>query len=163
MCRPMITQEFLHKHFNYCNGDLVRKISPRKRYANPELSEYLCIVVNGKAYKTHRMIFLYHHGYLPKQIDHIDSNKHNNQIENLRECLPSHNSMNIGLRKDNTTGIKGVVWEKDRMKWRVRVHMNQKKVYSGRFIDKELADLVAVMAREKYHKEFANHGVQYGC
>ena len=159
----MITKDILHKNFKYLNGDLVRKVSPRQRYAKPESSEYLCTTVFGKIYRTHRLIFLYHHGYMPKQIDHIDGNKYNNMIENLRECLPCQNSQNIGVKKNNTSGIKGVVWESKRNKWRVRINAQGKNVYSGRFEDKELAELVAVMAREKYHHTFANHGVQYAC
>ena len=155
----MITKDFLHNNFLYLNGDLVRKVSPRQRYSKPELSEYLCTTVFGKTYKTHRLIFLYHHGYMPKQVDHIDGNKYNNMIENLRECLPCHNSQNIGVKKNNTSGIKGVIWESERNKWRVRINAQGKNVYSGRFEDIELAELVAIEARNKYHKEFANHGV----
>lgn len=155
----MITKDFLHKYFDYCNGDLIRKVFARKRYAKPKSSEYLCTVILGKTYKTHRLIFLYHYGYLPKQIDHIDGNKFNNNIENLRECLPCHNSQNIGIKKNNNSGLKGIAWENNRRKWRVRVNSHGKNVYSGRFKDLELAELVAIEARNKYHKEFANHGV----
>lgn len=154
----MITQQHLHELFDYVEGDLVRKVSPRKRYAKQECSEYLSTVIDGKPYRTHRLIYLYHHGHMPKQIDHIDGNKYNNRIENLRECLPSHNSMNIGVKKNNTTGAKGVTWEAVRQKWRTRVCVHGKTVFSGRFDDFELAELVAIEAREKYHGAFANHG-----
>ena len=155
----MVTQKRLHELFKYQNGDLIRKKSPRKRYASPEKSEYLCTCVDGVSYKTHKLVFLYHYGFIPKQIDHIDGNKHNNFIKNLRGCLPSNNSMNIGIRSDNSSGVKGVAWEPKRKKWRVRVCAQGKTMYSGRFEDIELAELVAIEARNKYHKEYANHGV----
>jgi hypothetical protein len=155
----MVTKDILRELFNYQNGDLVRKTLPRKRYANAKKSEYLSTFVNGVYYRTHKLVFLYHYGYIPKQIDHIDNNKHNNCVENLRECLPSNNSMNIGIRSDNSSGVKGVAWEPKRKKWRVRVCAQGKTMYSGRFEDIELAELVAIEARNKYHKEYANHGV----
>lgn len=155
----MITQQRLRELFDYVDGELVRKVSPRRRYAKRDCTEYLCTVIDKKVYRTHRLIYLYHHGYMPKQIDHIDGNKYNNRVENLRECLPSNNSMNIGVKKNNTTGFKGVTWEKARNKWRTRVCVQGKTVYSGRFDDIELAELVAVEARNKYHGPFANHGI----
>lgn len=158
----MITKSRLHELFDYQNGELVRKKFARKRYADPLKSEYLMTLADKKYYKTHRLIYMYHYGYMPKQLDHIDGDKHNNRIENLRECLPSNNSMNIGVKLNNTSGIKGVVWEPSRNKWRTRVCVQGKTVFSGRFNDLELAELVAIEARNKYHKEFANHGVKYG-
>lgn len=154
----MITQDFLRDHFTYVDGELVRKKSARRRYAASDRSEYLCTVIEGKTYKTHRLIYLYHYGTMPTQIDHIDGDKYNNRIENLRECLPSNNSMNIGVKKNNTTGFKGIVWEASRKKWRTRVCVRGKTVFSARFDDLELAELVATMAREKHHGAFANHG-----
>jgi hypothetical protein len=154
----MLTKELLHTYFEYCDGDLIRKDSLRKRKTTPRKSEYATTMFLGKVYKTHRLIYMYHYGYMPKQIDHIDGNKYNNQVENLRACLPSNNSMNIGIRKNSATGFKGVTWEPNRQKWRARVCVQSKTVFSGRFDDLELADLVATEAREKYHGAFANHG-----
>ena len=154
----MITQEFLRDMFTYVDGELVRKNSPRKRYAKRTKSEYLCTVIAGRTYKTHRLIYMYHYGTMPHQVDHADGNKHNNRVENLRACAPSNNSMNIGIKKNNTTGFKGIVWEPSRNKWRTRICLQGKTVFSARFDDIELADLVATMAREKYHGVFANHG-----
>lgn len=158
----MITQEILKKHFRYLDGYFIRIDSKRKSDPRNIKSEYQTTMFKGKLYKTHRLIFMYHHGYIPEQVDHIDGNKHNNKIENLRPATQSKNSMNIKLRSDNTSGSKNVYWEGDRKKWRVIVHKQGRSVYSKRFDDKELADLVAIMAREKYHKEFANHGNYLG-
>ena len=62
----------------------------------------------GKKYLVHRAIFLLTNGYLPEMVDHKDQDKVNNLPENLREATRSENSMNTGVRKDNTTGVKGV-------------------------------------------------------
>ena len=93
------------------------------------------------------------------QIEHIDGNKHNNKIDNLRPCKPSENSMNIGTRKNNAIGIKNVQWEKSRKKWRVRIHANGSMVYCGRFDNLEAATKAATESRNKYHGAYANHGV----
>jgi len=152
----MITQKHLHELFVYENGHLVRN---GKIAGNVNKRGYRVICVNYKVYKAHRLVFLYNHGYLPEQVDHIDGNKLNNCIENLRAANNSVNMINRGFMKNNTSGSKGVFWCKNHQKWRVAVRINKKLKSFNRFVDKELADLVAVMAREKYHKEFANHGV----
>ena len=54
------------------------------------------------------MIFLYHKGYLPKVVDHLDTNTRNCFIVNLREAKEKGNSYNQGLPNHNTTGYKGV-------------------------------------------------------
>lgn len=67
----------------------------------------------------HRMIFLYHKGYLPRKVDHHDRDKLNNKIENLRDANDVINAMNVGLSKNNTSGYKGV--SKYKGKWRARL------------------------------------------
>jgi hypothetical protein len=156
----MVTQQELRDMFDYIDGNLIRKVGGHSRKPDGHhKGEYRVILFNARTYKTHRMIFLYHHGYLPNQIDHIDGNKHNNRIENLRECKPSENSMNIKTRKDSESGLKNVHWESSRRKWRVRIHVNGKVVYSSRFDDLEAAKNAATEARNQYHGEYANHGV----
>ena len=79
-------------------------------------------------------------------------------FENLRASTRHQNNQNVRLIKTNVSGMKGVSWDKQKQKWRVQVGINGKQKLFGHYKDAELADLVAVMAREKYHKEFANHG-----
>ena len=98
-----------------------------------------------------------HYGYLPKYIDHVDGDSVNNRIENLREATNQQNAYNQKLRKNSTSGVKGVNWDKDTNKWRVRIQINGKHTHIGSFEDLMLAELVAVEARDKYHKEFARH------
>lgn len=113
--------------------------------------------VNGKRYANHRLIFLMHHGYLPEFIDHIDGNRSNNCIDNLRPASRQQNNCNAHIRSDNTSGIKGVNWHKKTGKWTVRVQTNKKREWLGLFDDLELAQLVAIEARNKYHEEFAKN------
>lgn len=87
----------------------------------------------GTHINEHRLIFLYHYGYLPKEIDHIDRDGFNNKIENLRDVTRSQNNLNHNVRKTNKTGIKGVYWHKQTRKWSGSLTINKKKIYLGLF------------------------------
>lgn len=115
------------------------------------------IEFNQKNYKAHRLIFLLNHGYLPKYIDHIDGNPRNNKIENLREATHQQNLFNTKLRKDNTSGYKGVSFVKNLNKWLAQSTLNGKNYYLGIFINKDDAINAAKNFREANHKEFARH------
>jgi hypothetical protein len=162
----MITQELLKQQFEYKNDGLfVRKSTGNLVVCNQTKGHrYLRVFVCGKAYALHRLIFLYHHGYLPKIIDHIDGNRSNNRIENLRDCTQSENCLNSKHRKTSTSPYKNVYLQKSanhqphwKQKWTVSITVNRKRKYIGSFEDVELADLVATEARDLYHGAFARH------
>lgn len=111
----------------------------------------------GGSVSVHRVIFAMHHGYFPKEVDHINGNKLDNRVENLRAVSRSQNKMNTGINKQNKSGCKNVYPHKD--KWGVKIVVEKKNLYLGLYEDLELADLVAHAAREKYHGAYANHGV----
>ena len=89
---------------------------------------YRAVSVKGKEYMEHRVIFMFHHGYFPEEVDHIDGNKSNNRIENLRECTDSENSQNRGLSVLNNSGTKGVSFDKETNKWRSTIKINGKQI-----------------------------------
>jgi len=89
--------------------------------------------VNKKTVYVHRMIFLLHHGYIPKIIDHIDGDSTNNKIENLREATQHQNCANALLSKANTSGYKGVTFNKRRQMWMAQVHVHGKNKNLGCF------------------------------
>lgn len=160
-----LTYEYLHELFEYRDGDIYRKKSVSslgrayKKAGCLGKSGYLQTVINKKHYSNHRLIFLMHHGYLPvspKMVDHINGNKLDNRIENLRESTRSQNAMNCKIRKTNTTGYKNVYWAKARNKWQVSVKVEGKNKHIGFFDDINLAKLAAQEARNKYYGEFAN-------
>jgi hypothetical protein len=158
----MLTQKEAQECFDYKDGILYWKFraANRIKVGSPAGSidpstGYHKTYVYGKFYKTHRVIFLYHHGYLPEFVDHIDGNKINNKIENLRPTTKSQNAMNQKVRADNKSGTKGVRWHKRDKKWLVELKVNSKSHSFGYFEDKELAELVAVEATNKLHQEFS--------
>jgi len=120
-------------------------------------AEYRRTRINGKLMSLHRVIFFNHYGWCPDEVDHIDGNRYNNDISNLRPATREENTQNAKLRKDNVIGIKGISWHKASKKWRVQVRAYKSVVCDEYVNDLELAELIAVEARDKYHKEFARH------
>lgn len=163
-----ITQERLRELFEYKeNGTFVRKISTSNRVKSGDLvgwktvnGRYLGLSINGKKEFMHRMVFLYHYGYIPECIDHIDGDGTNNRIENLRAASRQQNMLNVKGFANTKSGIKNVHWSHSSQKWEVRCRVNKKIKHIGVFEDLELAELVAIEARNKYHGNFANHGVK---
>ena len=163
----MITQKRLHNLFKYRDdGKLIRKVSTSNKVKVGSVagwlqsSVYFRVMIDGTTYPVHRMIFLYHHGYLTRglQIDHIDGNPGNNRIENLREVTQSQNMLNCKIRSNSKSGVKGVSWDKSNSKWKAEITIKKGKYgYLGRYNTLEEAEAVVREAREKYHGEYARH------
>ncbi len=110
-----------------------------------------------KKYLVHHIVWLLHHGYLPKNIDHIDGNGLNNRIENLREANPSIQAKNQSRRKYNKSGITGVSWHKKARKWVVQSSIAGANVYLGLYSSLDEAAAVK-KAHEAAHDFHPNHG-----
>lgn len=156
-----LSKEYLQSLFDYRDGELYWKISKQKIIKGSKAgtlhhSGYVYLRINGKHYASHRLIFMMFNGYLPEFIDHIDRNKSNNKIENLRATTKQQNSFNANLSKANSSGIKGVSWHKKDKKWQVYLSVNKKLKNFGSYYDLNLAKFVAETMRYKYHKEFSS-------
>ncbi len=128
-----ITQAEVKRLFNYRDGVLYWKVKPVNNVfigtptGSINYRGYLQTRINNKIYLNHILIFLYHHGYMPENmVDHIDRNKLNNRIENLREVSNQCNMRNAKQPKNNTSGVKGVYWNRRDGKWVARININQK-------------------------------------
>jgi len=159
----MITKEYLHTLFNYDNGKLLWKVA-RSNFVSigdeagtKHPQGYKQIHIDGKRYLRHRLVYMMFHGVIPSQVDHIDGNKTNDCVENLRPADWQTNACNSKIPKNNRSGFKNVHWHKQLGKWRVKLNVKGKSKTIGFYEDIELADLVACMAREKYHGAFAKH------
>ncbi len=158
----MVTQEQVKELFEYKENSLywkdplfkTRKDKPAGCTLN---NGYRQISVKYKKYLEHRLIYLYHHGVLPKYVDHIDGNTLNNSIENLRECTHMQNHFNQKKHKNNTSGFKGVSFHVLSQKWRASVWINYKQYHLGLFDDIKDAHTACVNFRNKHHGEFARH------
>jgi hypothetical protein len=111
------------------------------------------IKIGDRRYRfyTHRIVFAITYGRWPDaRIDHENRDKSANGIENLREATSGQNKQNTGLRSDNTSGFKGVMWVKGKRKWRAEIGVSGRKIHLGYFTDV----LDAVMARLKAERQF---------
>lgn len=152
----------LHEIFEYKDGTLFWKISKSgiksKKAGYTQSHGYKKVTLYGKPYFIHRIIFLMHYGFLPKVVDHIDGNKANNFLNNLREADHSKNVLNTKKSNANTSGVKNVHWSKISKKWFARITINKKRKYVGYFDDLLLAEKAIIEARNMHYGEFANHG-----
>jgi hypothetical protein len=160
-----LSQDLLKELFEYCDGNLFWKVN-RGKARKGQLAGilgntgYWKIRLYKRLYQAHRLIFLMQKGYLPVELDHIDGNKLNNRIDNLREATRSQNELNKGMKKNNTSGVKNVFWSKEFNKWKVQMSVDGKKRHVGYFEDLEVAKEIAINFRKQNHGEFANHGLK---
>lgn len=144
----------LHK-FKYKMGKLywADNYAPRARkgqeVGSVDSSGYLQVGIDNKQVLVHRIIWVMFNSSYPEQIDHIDRNRLNNLIENLRAATNTTNQHNVGLRKDNTSGSIGVNLKHG--KYQARIQNEGKRIHLGTFDTIEEATIVYNKAKEKYH------------
>lgn len=158
----MITQDDvkLNLHYDENTGIFTRIKSNHHsvkigEVAGTDNRGYVMISINHKKYSGHRLAWLYVYGELPEYIDHINGNRSDNRLCNLRPANKLTNNYNSKLRKDNVSGVKGVTWSIQLKKWAARISINGYRKFLGYFDDLEFAELVTSEARLKYHGEFA--------
>lgn len=89
------------------------------------------------------------------QVDHKNHNRLDNRRQNLRPCTPAQNSSNTCKPSTNTSGFKGVSWDKSRKKWAAYITFQLKRINLGRFDVLEEAVCAYNEAAIQYHGEFA--------
>lgn len=119
---------------------------------------YILIRLDGQRYYAHRLAWLLHYGEWPKnQIDHIDQNKGNNKITNLRDVDAQTNMRNARLNIRNTSGVMGVYMDDTCGRWGARIRINEKFIWLGFFDD--WFDAVCARKAADYKYGFhPNHG-----
>ena len=117
---------------------------------------YWKIGVGGVQIRAHRLAWLYVHGVMPSRIDHIDMNRRNNRIGNLRIASRSENAANGGAHVDNKCGLKGVSYLPNRKKpWRATIMCRGKWKFLGYRATAEEAHALYVAAAKEAFGEFA--------
>ena len=161
-----LTQERLKEMFDYReDGNLIRKhsiggngnMAGRVIGTKPKMtrdSRYSATKIHGEHWMVHKLIYLYHYGYVPKQLDHINGDTSDNRIENLREVSSSENMMNRRIFSNNKSGYKGVAWSKFHSKWFVYINVNKVRKNYGYYDDLEIAALLASEVRDLHHGNF---------
>ena len=172
------SQKFLLECFDYNpdTGVLRWKVRPREhfkkqcdfntwntKYAGTRVkylasNGYLRVSINGKRHAAHRVIWLIMYNKLPKyELDHINHDRTDNRIVNLREVTARENKKNYSKRTDNTSGVTGVCWDKRRSKWLARIYINKNEKHIGYFVNIEEA-ITAVSNARKINAYHVNHG-----
>lgn len=112
---------------------------------------YRRLRVEGQKYLIHRVIWLLHHGRWPVLVDHINRDRADNRIENLREVTAAENQWNSGPALSNPSGYPGVQVTKPG-RWVARINDSGKRRHLGTFKNRE----DAIHARKRAEMERAS-------
>jgi len=154
----MLTQDKLRKYFYYKDGMLFQRL----RRAGVRINNPVGAPINSTGYRSfgffgsstllHRAIFLYYKGFLPKIVDHIDQDKTNNRIENLRESTRSGNGANR-KKYSRTREYKGV--ERRGGSYRSRIRKDGKEYHIGSFKTAKEAAIAYDIKAIELHGDFS--------
>lgn len=113
----------------------------------------------GTLYLEHRLIWLHVFGRWPDgEIDHINRNRSDNRLSNLRECVHAENMKNQSIRSTNKTGVSGVSFYKPYGKYAAHIRFAGRQQFLGYFAKFEDAVFARRSAENKYYGEFSpNH------
>ena len=157
-----LNQKLFRQLFDYRDGELYWKVhqgsqTPGSIVGCSNGIRKVCLI-NKTQHYLHRVIYCWHYGEFVGQVDHIDGNPLNNKIENLRLATSTQNNHNRRINRNSSSKVKNVYWNKQASKWGVLISgVFNKRKFFGYYADKELAELVAIEARNKYHNQFARH------
>jgi hypothetical protein len=163
MGKPDITHSYLLSILDYDpdTGVFTNKIRRSSRtlpgavVGSRQSGGYLTVCVAGKIYFLHRLAWFYHYGAWPLQdIDHIDRDRTNNAIHNLRLASKAEQSFNRGS-PGNATGMRGVEPVNDGARFVARIRVRGSRVYLGCFATAEEAHAAYCKAAQELHGEFA--------
>ncbi len=151
-----MTQAELKDLFDYLPTGTFARRKPNRRgmaFKTKNLNGYLVFVFGKRWLALHRAIYVWHHGHLPEQVDHINRDKLDNRIENLRPASRAQNSQNRDKYKNSLSKYKGVCPWKSRFSAYIRV--NKKQIHLGLFDSAKDAARVYDGAALKYFGEYA--------
>jgi len=107
-----------------------------------------------KKFPTHKLVYLYHHGYIPDIIDHINGDYLDNRLENLQELNLQLNTSKASMFSHNSSGYRGVRYRKRDNKWIVNIKVDGKGYYVGQYKDLEYAAEVYNYVSKKIFGEY---------
>jgi hypothetical protein len=161
MSKQNISQSYLQFLFEYRDGNFYRKVCRNYRHPIGSLAGtsytdgYWAIMIDKSTYTLHRLVWIYFNGDIPDgaHIDHINRDRKNNRIENLRLAPNGHldNAQNKTLEIKNTSGFVGVNFHKKNKKWTASIGVNGKRIYLGSFSSAEGASEAYVKAKKELH------------
>jgi len=164
----MLTQSRLKERLSYdpLTGLFTRLTSHRidragKKPGALNTNGHLQIRVDGRLYLAHRLAWLYVHGTWPTgQLDHFNGVRDDNRIDNLRDCSNKQNSENRKMHARNTSGYRGVSFDKKRQKFRAYVGHEGRMCLVGFYDKVDEAGAAAKAARDAL---FTHHHTPYSA
>ena len=116
---------------------------------------YIKLTLKSKPVVAHRLAWAMFIGDPPPEIDHINGDRADNRLENLRAATRAQNMHNAKTKHLSSSGHKNVQWDSESGKWRVRVRVDGVRHHIGRFSELEDAVDAAQKFMREHHKEFA--------
>jgi hypothetical protein len=163
----VITPEALREHLHYDpeTGSIVwkhgtsdKRPAGRPAFYTKALTGYLIGSFKYRRFLAHRVAWALHYGNWPLgQIDHINGDRTDNRIANLRDVTNRENGMNMRRGKGNKSGRVGVSWDAVTRKWRASIFIEGRCINLGRYAEFEEACRVRAEA-ERQHGFHVNHG-----
>ena len=157
----MITQERLKELFDYDpgTGNFIWKVNLRGRFAKignvaggPTKDGYKNLCVDQHRVLLHRMVWLYHHGFIPpNEIDHINGIKDDNRIENLRLATRTENLQNTKKARSKYTNLFGVGYSNRDKVFVSSIRANGKRIHLGTFKTAEEAHAAYLAKKKELH------------
>lgn len=136
------------------------RFADKEAFTSISAANYACGLIFGRHYLAHRVIWAICNGDWPsEQLDHINGDRGDNRIKNLRSVSHAENGRNQKRPSNNTSGVIGVNWHKFHKKWQSCIRLDRKIIHLGYFTDK--ADAIAARkAAEAKYGFHPNHGRQ---
>lgn len=171
MANIQLTQELVKSLFDYKDGFLYWKVKPSRSTKIGDLAGCLFenkgefrykVSIKNKPYYSSRIIFLWHNGWLPINVDHENHITTDDSIENLRASTESQNTRNRTSAKGSSSIYLGVTFHKRDKYWQSQILDNGKRHYLGSFKSESKAALAYNKAAVMHHGEFANLNIIMG-
>lgn len=143
----------LRRELSYdADSGLFRRHKTGRILQGKQAGGYVSIRFNGRAHLGHRLAWLYAHSCWPaEQLDHINHDRADNRLANLRECTNQQNAQNMSRHRDNSGGHLGVSWMPKRGKWQAGIGVNGGRINLGYHDTKEAALNAYAEAKRKHH------------
>lgn len=139
-----------------CGPNRFVRFKAGERAGAQMVNGYISVTINGKMYYAHRLAWLLMTGEWPeKSVDHINGVRNDNRWANLRSATNQQNQFNRGVRKDSSSGIKGVSFHKASGLWWAGIRINGKCISLKYHKTAEAAKAAYEEAAAHYHGEFA--------
>lgn len=141
----------------YWKERVSRRQKPGDKAGGLNNSGYMTILIKRKRHSSHRLAWLLAHGEWPNIIDHKNGDRSDNRLANLRNTNRTMNCYNAALSKNNTSGCKGVTFNKSANLWQAAVGEAGRRIYIGVYKTAEEASAAYLQAVEMKAGEFALH------